>query len=146
MTSYWDAASVVPLLIPETMSDEMITLFRSETTVFTWWGTAVECESALARRAREGLGERIVIAAMARLMDLRATWTEVQPGSDVRESAVRLLWSHPLRAADALQLAAALQAADGTPQQLAFVSLDARLRLAAEREGLPVIGGPSIDR
>jgi hypothetical protein len=40
---------------------------------------------------------------------------------------------HSLRAADALELAAATQAADRRPTTLAFVSLDARLRAAAAK-------------
>ncbi len=40
---------------------------------------------------------------------------------------------------DGLQLAAAIVAADGEPRSLTFVTLDARLALAAEREGLPVV-------
>jgi predicted nucleic acid-binding protein len=47
---------------------------------------------------------------------------------------------HPLRAADALQLGAALFAADGDPQSLELVTLDRRLADAARREGFPVLG------
>jgi predicted nucleic acid-binding protein len=50
-----------------------------------------------------------------------------------------LLRVHPLRAADALQLAAAIIAADSEPRSLAFVTLDDRLARAAEREGFPVV-------
>jgi predicted nucleic acid-binding protein len=53
--------------------------------------------------------------------------------------ATRLLRVHPLRAADALQLAAAIIAAEDDPRSLPFVTLDDRLALAAEREGFPVV-------
>jgi hypothetical protein len=53
--------------------------------------------------------------------------------------ALRLLRNHPLRAADALQLAAALIASEETPQTLEFICLDDRLALAARREGFTVI-------
>lgn len=65
---------------------------------------------------------------------LRASWFEVQPGDAIREQALRLLRVHPLRAADALQLAAALEWA-GTPTRAAFMTFDERLRSAAHREG-----------
>ena len=52
----------------------------------------------------------------------------------VREQAIRLLRLHPLRAADSLQLAAALEWA-GSPPDGAFVTFDERLRVAAAREG-----------
>jgi len=51
---------------------------------------------------------------------------------------MRLLRIHPLRAADALQLAAALTAAEN-PGALAFVSLDDRLSDAARREGFSIL-------
>lgn len=44
-----------------------------------------------------------------------------------------------LRAADALQLAAALAAAENNPSALSIVTLDDRLAEAAEREGFPLM-------
>lgn len=58
----------------------------------------------------------------------------------VREHAERVIAAHPLRAADALQLGAALVAAGGSPVTLQFVTLDQRLAVAAAREGFPVLG------
>ena len=49
----------------------------------------------------------------------------------VRQTAMRLLLVHDLRAGDALQLAAALTAAEGQPEALGFVTLDDRLGRAA---------------
>jgi uncharacterized protein len=46
---------------------------------------------------------------------------------------------HPLRAADALQLAAAVVAAERDPPSLEFVSLDDRLLEAASREGFRTV-------
>jgi hypothetical protein len=59
----------------------------------------------------------------------------------VRRTAERLLRTHPLRAADSLQLAAALIAADHDPSNLEIVCLDARLTSAARREGFAVLDG-----
>jgi hypothetical protein len=50
-----------------------------------------------------------------------------------------VLRAHPLRAADALQLAAAIAAADGSPASMSFLTLDDRLGDAASREGFPVV-------
>jgi len=52
----------------------------------------------------------------------------------VREQAQRALRLHPPRAADSLQLAAALVAATHQPGALPFVCLDERLDDAAVRE------------
>ena len=72
------------------------------------------------------------------LRELQADWTEIPPSARLRELARRLLRTHPLRAADALQLAAALIAAEEEPETLGFVCLDERLTHAAQREGFTV--------
>lgn len=75
--------------------------------------------------------------------DFAACRDSLEAGLSLREQlkdlAKRLLRVHPLRTADALQLAAALvYRAEGSP--LDFVCLDERLCSAAEREGFIVIG------
>ena len=47
--------------------------------------------------------------------------------------------THPLRAADALQLGAALVVAENRTAPLTFVTFDRRLAEAAEREGFEVL-------
>jgi uncharacterized protein len=76
---------------------------------------------------------------MARLTALVASCQIVQPGQRMRSIAIRLLRVHPLRAADALQLAAAVEASEHAPQTLPFVTLDERLHRSAEGEGFPVV-------
>ena len=63
----------------------------------------------------------------------------VGPLERVRQVAIRLLRVHPLRTADALQLAAAVVASEDRPRTLDVVTLDARLALAARREGFAVL-------
>ena len=109
--------------------------------MLAWWGTRVECESAIARLEREGhLRSRSAGSARARARRFAASWHEVQPSDRLREDAARLLRVHELRAGDALQLASALAAAEGRPATLTFVCLDRRLAEAAEREGFPILG------
>ena len=104
--------------------------------ILAWWGTRVECISAVARLEREQkLSGAGVAAALARLNTLAASWNEIQPVEELRETAGRFLRVHNLRAADALQLAAAFLASERRPPSLEFVSLDDRLSAAAEREG-----------
>jgi predicted nucleic acid-binding protein len=111
-------------------------LYRADAAILTWWGTAVECASAIARLERQAeLAAEAATAAFRRLDLLSRSWNEIQPLDVVRDIARRLLRTHNLRAADALQLAAALQAAEQRPASLGFVCLDDRLTLAAEREG-----------
>ena len=63
------------------------------------------------------------------------SWMQVVPSDEIREVARRLLRVHPLRAADALQLAAAGVASERRPSTIGFVTFDDRLRDAASREG-----------
>ncbi|HUG36453.1 MAG TPA: hypothetical protein VML54_05850, partial [Candidatus Limnocylindrales bacterium] len=67
-------------------------------------------------------------------------WSEVTAVEVVRRHAERLVETHPVRAADALQIGAALVAADGDPADLAFVTFDETQATAAEREGFRILG------
>jgi len=138
---FWDSSGLVPLLVSEKVSRRMRALYRSDGEVVTWWGSLVECDSALARLEREGtLKARAAALARRRLDTLCEHWHEVQAADPLREHARRLLRAHPLRAGDALQLSAALRVAEHQPSTLPFVCLDERLSAAADREGFPVVG------
>lgn len=138
---FWDASAVVPLLVEQRLTPSVRARYREDPALLVWWATAVECESAVARLERGGLLAADAAAkARTRLAQLARRWSEVEPGDALRERARRLLRSHDLRAADALQLAAAATAAEGVPSSLAFVCLDEKLAAAARREGLPVLG------
>jgi len=65
----------------------------------------------------------------------------VEPSAAVRDSACRLLRAHPLRAADALQLAAALRLSDELGEPVQIICFDDRLADAARSERLRVIAG-----
>ncbi|MEX2049246.1 MAG: PIN domain-containing protein [Gemmatimonadota bacterium] len=106
----------------------------------------LECASALCRLERDGgLNEPGLNEAIARLNDIAPSWQVIQGTSRIRAVAVRLLRIHPLGAADALQLAAALEASENEPRTLRFVTLDERLARSAGREGFPIVdfGGPT---
>ncbi len=135
---FWDSSAVVPLLFGERTSDEMLKLLEEDRDQRVWWATEVECESALARTERAGASSEISRASEL-LEDLGAKWSEIGPTGLLRETARRLVRVHPLRASDALQLAAALVLADGLPSSVEVVSLDDRLRDAALREGFVVL-------
>jgi predicted nucleic acid-binding protein len=83
-----------------------------------------------------------VIDAFDRLRQLAAGWHEVDASDGVRETAVRLLRVHPLRSADAQQLAAAFVAAERRPPTLELVTLDDRLASAARKEGFALVDIP----
>ena len=137
---FWDSSALLPLALHEPASAEMERMLRADPDVVLWWATPVECASALARSAREGhLTPAAEAAARAVVERLRASAFEVRPLEEVRARAARLLALHPLRAADALQLAAALVWCRERTADAPFVCLDDRLRLAALREGFRVL-------
>jgi hypothetical protein len=106
-----------------------------------WCLTPVEAWSAVCRLRQEGLLDSPAVRnARRRLQALSASWIEIDDVRAVRVRAQRLLETHSLRAADALQLAAALVLVSDRPERIAFVSLDGRLAEAAEREGFDIEG------
>ena len=136
---FWDASAVVPLIVNELRSPAVRSLYQIDAGLEVWWGSSVECVSALTRRNRQGQVAGGLEAALERLAILSFAWHEIPPGDRVRDTAQMLLRVHDLRAADAFQLAAALQVAEGRPPSLEFLSLDRRLSEAAHREGFRVV-------
>jgi predicted nucleic acid-binding protein len=140
---FWDASAIVPLLVAETTTQSLQAVAKRDSDMLVWWGSQVECVSALARLERGALLDRKGAAlALDRLKQLVDGWHEIEPSEIVRENALRFLRVHPLRAADALQLAAAFLAAERRPASLELVTLDDRLADAARKEGFELIEVP----
>jgi predicted nucleic acid-binding protein len=136
---FWDSSAIVPLLVAEAGRDRVIDALERDPIMLVWWGSQLECTSAIARREREEhLDSYGATDALERMRALAASWHEVQPVNLVRTVAMRLLRTHPLRAADALQLAAAIVASERESSTLEFVSLDRQLVSAAQREGFQI--------
>lgn len=143
---FWDASAVVPLLMAEASTRPVQALVARDPVMLVWWATEVECASAIARLERDGaLEESAATRAFDRLKQLAGAWHEVDPSDTVREAAVRFLRVHALRAADALQLAAAFTAAERRPASLEVVTLDDRLAAVARKEGFALVEIPPIE-
>jgi predicted nucleic acid-binding protein len=137
---FWDSSAIIPLCLKEQMSETVKRLIKADEDIAVWWTARVECLSALSRRRREGaLSTDAELKAKAILSALSAEWSEVQPSELVRQRTERLLAIHPLRSADAFQLAAALIWAQENPQDLDIVCLDQNLREAALKEGFSIL-------
>ena len=135
---FWDSSALVPLCVVQPATDRAQELLDEDPELIVWWGSAVEVASAVARLRREGVLESEAEgSALEALRALEGSWHEVQPTEPLRRRAERLLRVHPLRAGDALQLAAALTWA-GDPPEGEIVTHDARLAEAARLEGLEV--------
>lgn len=137
---YWDASALVPLAVAEPASDQVRGWLAEDDHVITWSWTRVEIVSAVERRSREGALSRIQRReVLERFETLAGGWDEVTDMLAVRLRACALLARHPLRAADAGQLGAALLVQEQLAEPLAFVCLDSRLATAAELEGCRVL-------
>jgi len=107
--------------------------------VVVWWATAVEGRSALVRLQREGaLSDSAFRVSCECFSTLFVSAKEILPSVNVRESAYLQLERLPLRAADALQLAAALVWCGERPRGRWFVCADRRLAAAAVAAGFDV--------
>ena len=137
---YWDASALVPLVVAEPHSGMVRTWLSEDDGIVTWAWTRTEIASAIERRARDGSLSRPQRREVLRRFDAFAgSWDEVTDALAVRSRANALLARHPLRAADAGQLGAALLIQEQLAGALTFVCLDHRLSSAAELESLRVI-------
>jgi uncharacterized protein len=136
--AFWDASALVPLCVHESTSRQAHSQLRKFLPV-VWWGSLVEVHSAVARLHRLGqMSDEEKKKALSHLDLLNRGWREILPGDHVRELAVRLLDAHELRAADSLQLAAALTWCQQRPAKRDFVCGDERLSKAAAAVGFAV--------
>lgn len=137
--AFWDASAIVPLC-----TDQGASLFARTAlecrSVTVWWATPVEVVGAFCRLLRLGeISREEFEGAVSHLRSLQGRWMEVVPAERVRQLARGLVESHPLRAADALQLAAAVVWSAESPRGRLFVCLDQRLAAAAAGEGFEVL-------
>ncbi|MGC1398401.1 type II toxin-antitoxin system VapC family toxin [Candidatus Binatus sp.] len=138
---FWDSSALVPIFIKEPATAEVEEWRVADPGITTWMMTRVEVLAAIARRKRER-PEMVALwnRAVSDVNEVALRWIEIYDAAAARVHAERIVMDHPLRTADALQLGAALVAADGDPQSLELVTLDRRLAEAARREGFPVLG------
>ena len=135
--AFFDTSSIVPMCFEEAASSAALML-QKQFVMAVWWETIVECESAFSRLVRMGQLEGTnLTATRRRLRSLSANWTEIFPIQKIRSDAIELLHRHPLRAADAVQLAAAFEWRKSVTGNV-FVSGDERLLNAAMAEGFEV--------
>ncbi|MCI0574549.1 MAG: type II toxin-antitoxin system VapC family toxin [Myxococcaceae bacterium] len=136
---FWDSSALVPLIIEEPRSAACRALRRADPSIVVWMFSRIEILSAIHRRVREGSLERSSVTAVERrLAILESGWTVVEAAAAVCEGAERLIRTHPITAADAVQLSAALLATGDRPRRRWFITSDQILADAAGLEGFSV--------
>jgi len=137
---FWDSSALITLLAAQPGASELEKIARDAPSMVLWWGTRVELASGACRLRRSGnLDERKQHDLFGMIERVTSDADQIEPTEQVRAASIRVLRVHSLRAADALQLAAALAWTDHSPSGAPFVCLDKRLREAAEREGFTVL-------
>ena len=138
-TAFWDSSALVPLLVHEAASRRAHAELRKFLPV-VWWGTPVEIHSTISHVHRLGqLSDREKQKALAQLDILVRGVKEILPGDHVRDLARKMLDVHDLRAADSLQLAAALVWCQERPTRRNFLGADRRLLDAVRAQGFAVV-------
>jgi predicted nucleic acid-binding protein len=134
-SAFWDASALVPLCVIQGTTPSVVRLYKSYPAV-VWWATPLEIASALARLVRT---REISSAECAKARQVAAAladeWSVIQPSNALRDHATRLVDRYDLKAADALQLAAALDWCEDAPHGEVFLTADQKLREAAVLAG-----------
>lgn len=82
---FWDASAIVRLLVAEPATRRVQVLAGRDPEMLVWWGSEVECSSALARLERAAaLAVTAASLAFERLKQLAAGWHEIEPSEIVR--------------------------------------------------------------
>jgi predicted nucleic acid-binding protein len=109
--AFWDASALVPLCVGQSNTPRA---------------------SALARLVRmKQLDSAEWVRARQLSAELASAWFVIGPSDGLRAKAAQLVDRYDLRAADALQLAAAMEWCQDVPQNRIFVTADQKLHEAA---------------
>lgn len=137
--AFWDTSGIVLLCVPQRDASRALAVRRTSPPGVLWWGTRLEVRSALARLVREQvIDDPGRTAAWQRYERIEKVSRLVEPAREVLDLASVLVDDHPLRAGDALQLAAALSLVRGKPKNRVFVAFDIRLAAVARDVGFDV--------
>ena len=138
MVAYWDSSALVALLIEEEKSVKARKLKGQTSQILTWVLTPVEVFSALCRLEKEGA------LSLDDFQKCYEVWQMIENGlifvkdiEAVKCITYRLLRVHSLKAADSLQLAAAILSKQ-TSDVFPFITFDQKLEEAALKEGFQV--------
>ncbi len=135
LSAFWDTSALLPLCVRQSTTPQTVALYKSCSAV-VWWTTPVEIASALARLMRmRQLGPSDWTKARKLATALADAWSVIQPSDAVRAKGIQLVDCYDLRAADALQLAAALEWCGDAPRGRIFLTADQKLRQAAMLSG-----------
>jgi uncharacterized protein len=133
--AFWDTSALVPLCVRQSITPRAVALYKIHDAV-VWWATPVEIASAVARLLRmQQLDSSDGTKARKLAKRLASSWFVIQPSDALRARSIELVERYDLRAADSLQLAAALEWCEEVPEGHVFLAIDQKLREAALLSG-----------
>ena len=136
--AFWDSSALIPLCVSQPQTPKAKSCYKSYGIVI-WWATPVEIISGLTRLQRMIHISQLQFDRGKQQADaLAVSWVRVEPIPEIASSACALLELYPLRAADALQLASAMEYFGPNHQGSVFVTADLRLADAARQSGFSV--------
>jgi uncharacterized protein len=137
---FWDTSALVPLVFDEPATEGARQLLSRDPDVAIWSLSSVELLSAVGRVGRRAVGLADLVPSLrAASLDLVGRCAVVTDVDGARRRAERLVGVHPIAAADAMQIGAALVVCGDRPERLEFVTLDAQLARCAQLEGFRVM-------
>jgi predicted nucleic acid-binding protein len=136
--AFWDTSALLPLCVQQIKTNPAKVLF-ARYGIAVWWTTSVEIMSGLTRLERMNEIRQDQFQAGEQFgLSLAKIWDTVDPSATILARAYPLLQIYPLRAADALQLAAAIEYFENSPRNNVFITADVRLSDAARQSGFSV--------
>ena len=107
--TFWDTSALLLVLAEQPGGLDVVPLMEKGSDVAVWWGTRVELVSGVCRLHREGrIDEKALSGLLSKIDAVTSEANQVEPTEQVERLQFVCLELHNLRAADALQLAAAL--------------------------------------
>ena len=142
MNLYAESSAVLAWLLGESTANEVRGCLASSEIVVASELTIVECRRALIRLRSLGELDEGQSRRLGTTLDrLAAHWTLLSVDREVCSRAGLPLPGEPLRTLDALHIGSAIVVRGSVPE-MAFLTLDDRLRRAAGAAGFEVLPGP----
>lgn len=139
MNLYAESSAVLSWLLSESDATRIIGELSRARIVLSSDVTVLECDRALLRLEASGrLAEAALADRRSLLVDASAHWQLLRIEPEILDRARLRFPEEPVRTLDAIHLASAI-AARAAVADLAFLSLDHRVRLNARRLGFKVL-------
>jgi len=149
MVDYFlDTSALAKCYLEEQGTERMLDIFESGAVLFVSHLSLVEAASAGMSRFRRGeLNGELLVELLACLEnDFQLRFRVVPVSAAVLSESVAVVRRHPVRAADAIQLASALSVRGPGKSGPLFVSSDKTLNAAAANEGLEILNPQGSDQ